>query len=222
MTNILWTYDDRLDQASRNAQLRPITVEDLQISRAPRWKGEALRRAVTEHRLITEISCPAVQALSTYGYIVTSPGDILIQRSESYSRWRQFNEHSASFCDATVGGDKCDLTESGFYASWLTSTNYAKIFTGIQVLFPTSHMLYQGPIPSFQGSLPFTWLPIASGIEFGTGGRNEVIDGEIYCRSQLNVIVHLPTEQADTIRIKKGEPIGWIHLVPKKTRAKLI
>lgn len=157
--------------------------------------------------------CPAIRNIARHGYVLRCPGDVRIERQADCSRERDIRPGSARFGHAVLHGSAWPGSDSDLVASWITGSDYVKIQTGIDVLFPQELQLYQGPLPN--GSLEsIPQLPVAAGLEYFNRARSTLIEGRNFGIANMNVLVRLPPiGMAWTV--SRGDPIAWFFDLPR-------
>ncbi|WP_280381667.1 hypothetical protein [Nocardia wallacei] len=185
-----------------------------------RLRGTELQRAYTATgRPVQPSDCGPIRVISAFGNVIRSPGRIIIERAEQSNRWRDFQDDHSTYGPVRVSGDRWHGTESGFVASWLAGSEYAKISTGILVFFPKGHLLYQGPLPNRQlikdEAAPGE-LEVMAGLEYFTPERSREINGQTYGMAAMNVIARVPPP-GKTVDIPRGRTLGWFYLVAPTT-----
>ncbi len=164
-------------------------------------------RAIEGGAKVQPADCPPIRTISRYGFCVVSPGVVILERSEEFCRERILNSEFAIFGLCKVSGASWPGTDSNFIASWIAGSEYAKIHTGIEVLFPAGVLLYQGPIPN--GILVEKIVPdVMAGLEFFNKKRSIQIDEELFGVAEMNIIVRLP-QIGQRTEIPCGNPLAW-------------
>jgi hypothetical protein len=206
-------------EACRNAGALPPEVirlsQGCQDPASPFRHGDEIEvdRAIYRGYRARPSDCPAVRNISRYGYMVRCPGEVHIERQVDYARERDIRAGSARFGYAVLHGSPWPRSDSDLVASWITGSEYVKIQTGIDVLFPKECQLYQGPLPN-PTLEAFPNLPVASGLEYYNRQRSVSIDGRVFGIANINIIVRLPPV-GTTWYIAKGDPIAWIFELPR-------
>lgn len=216
-----WAFDN---PTSREAGAYPPEPLNLAYGRraegGEKLRGTELQRAYTATgRPVDPSDCGPIRVISSFGHTARAPGRVVIERAEPPYRWRDFQDGHSAYGAVRVSGDKWHGTESGFVASWLAGSEYAKISTGILVFFPKGHLLYQGPLPNRQliaaDAAPGE-LEVMAGLEYFSPERSREIDGRIHGMAALNVIARVPPT-GKTIDIPRGQTLGWFYLASPTT-----
>lgn len=217
-----WAFDN---PTSKEAGAYPPEPLDLSYGHRPdgsdRPRGTELQRAYTvSGREVRPADCGPVRVISRFGHVVRAPGRVTIQREEPERKWRDFQDTSSAYGRVRVGGDPWHGTESSFVASWIAGSEYVKISTGILVFFPKGHMLYQGPVPNRQlvddPAVASDQLDVMSGLEYFVPGRSRELDGHPHGIAALNIIARAPRLDS-IVEVRRGQVIGWFHLVAPPT-----
>lgn len=149
-------------------------LHDIDLQRAYTVNGRPVRR----------LDCGPIRVISTFGHIVRELGRVIIERAAPPNRWRDFSDNHSTYGPVRVSGDRWHGTESGFVASWLAGSEYAKISTGIHAFLPKGHLLYQGLMlnPQLIGddTAP-AGLDVTAGLEYVTPDRMHAV-GDPYPR----------------------------------------
>jgi hypothetical protein len=157
--------------------------------------------------------CPAVRNIARHGYMLRCPGEVRIERQVNYLRERDIRPGRAQFGHAVLHGSAWPGSDSDLVASWITGSEYVKLQTGIDVLFPQEYQLYQGPLPN--GSLEsFPQLPVAAGLEYFSRARSMSIEGRNFGIANMNVLVRLPPI-GTAWTVSRGDPIAWVFALPR-------
>jgi hypothetical protein len=181
----------------------PIRAKDY----AERW------RLIESGERVDPSDCRPVRLLARFGFIGICPGNVVIRRLPALEKTRVFEPNYARFGELEVAGDQWPKSDSTRIASWIAGSAYAKIQTGISILYPTTHGLYQGPLPNESLlNVPYN-KSIMAGIETVNGKNIVRIENQEYAVAELNVILGLP-KVGDQIVIDRGEPIVWFFPVP--------
>lgn len=170
-------------------------------------------RAIHRGYRVKPSDCPAIRNISRFGYFVRCPGSVQIERQETYARERELRPGSARFGYAVLRGDTWPGSDSDLIVSWITGSEYVKIQTGIDVLFPCEHQLYQGPLPNADLMTNST-LPVAAGLEYFTRSRSTSVNGDVFGVANLNILIRLPPV-GKTWTIERGQPIAWFFDLPR-------
>jgi hypothetical protein len=182
-----------------------------------RLRDTDLQRAwAVSGRDVRPADCGPVRLLSRFGHVVRTPGRFVVAREDPPLRWRDFADGSSAYGRVRVSGDAWHGTESGFVASWIPGSEFVKISTGVLVLFPCDHLLYQGPLPNRalvtdQDVAP-PQLEVMAGLEYCVQERSRMIDGVRHGMAALNIIA-----RASAVEVPRGHVIGWFHLVGAHT-----
>ena len=164
--------------------------------------------------------CPALRFTGRYGWSVSSPGNCTIRRSTHYRKRRIVKEGFAAYGDIEIEGDSWPHGDSGLVASWIMNSGFVKIHTGINILFPQTVCVYQGPLPNVDCS-PFDRFEIWQGIECFDHSRSIHYDGSILGKAELNFVGRLRSGVKEVF-VKRGEAIGWFFPVTSLTSLNLV
>ena len=175
---------------------------------ATRW------RAIESGYVVLPSDCPPIRMIARYGFCAFCPGTVVFDRRSSFTKERVFEDASAHFGWAVVGGDRWPQGDSGFIASWIAGSEYVKIQTGIEIAFAEHLLLYQGPLPN-SCLLPDVPTGVMSGIESYSHRDSTTVAGERYGVAQLNVIVRLPQMDGPVV-VKRRTPIVWFYAVERR------
>lgn len=152
--------------------------------------------------------CPPIRLIAGYGFVVRCPGRVRLRRRASPSRERLRAASRASFGWCDIEGDEWPEGDSGLVASWISTSEFVKVQTGVRIWFPVDAYLYQGPLPN--GELADDEpLPVMAGLEYARPGATQTLEGESYGRADLNVIVRLP-EAGQELVIERGRALCWL------------
>jgi hypothetical protein len=149
--------------------------------------------------------------MSRYGYAAKAPGDVVLRRSNVVRSERQLGEKFAAYGIAEIEGDKWPSGDSGLVASWISGSEYVKVYTGIKVLFPKETYLYQGPLPN-EILVRNQSFRVMSGLEFCEGRHLHVVNNREYGVATLNAVIQLP-KPGEAVSIKRGDPLLCFYLV---------
>ena len=217
-----WAFDG--DDARRAGALPPEPAALPYGARRPDSPYPSRDYAATWRRLeqgyrVEPSDCPPVRLIASYGFVVRCPGRVWARRAAEPSPERRFDDDSASFGLAVVGGDEWPRSDSGRVASWIAGSQYVKVQTGVLVYFPADGCLYQGPLPN--AALCGRSHPrVMAGVEYPDKSRERTIGGVLYACAMLNVICELPPD-GEPLSFERGEPLSWFFPVAKKARLSL-
>lgn len=168
-------------------------------------------RAIEAGYRVVPSDCPPVRLIAGYGLLVRCPGEVRIQRSAEPRPERIYDGDRAAYGLAELGGTPWPVGDSGFVASWISGSEFAKIQTGIRIHFPAHMHLYQGPLPNetlLEGHRP----EVMAGLEYASAANLEHIGGIAYGVATLNVIVRLSQKP---MVLHREEALAWVFPVPK-------
>lgn len=186
----------------------PVLHDDLGAPRDGSFNG-ALRRKAVRGRTVVPADCGPVRLISRFGFVARCPGEVLIRRLDEPSASAHREGEWASFGLCAVGGTRWPGSDSGFVASWLAGSEYAKIQTGVEILFDADKFLYQGPLPNRTVTdCVGTPVEVVAGLQYSRFERNEIVAGRRCGLAELNVIVKLPPA-GSKLRISRGTPLCW-------------
>ena len=187
----------------------------IQEASSPFRKGDEIEvdRAIHTGYRVKPADCPAVRNISRFGYVLSCPGEVRLERQETYRLERDVRQGCARFGFAVLHGDSWPGSDSDLVASWITGSDYVKIQTGIDILFPSDRQLYQGPLPNAD-LVATSGLTVAAGLEYFNRERSLTIDGKDYGIANMNVLVRLP-QLGVTQRIAAGDPVAWFFDLPR-------
>jgi len=187
----------------------------IQEESSPFRKGDEIEvdRAIHTGYRVSPADCPAIRNISRFGYVLRCPGEVRLERQETYRRERDVQPGSARFGFAVLHGDRWPGSDSDLVASWITGSEYVKIQTGIDILFPSDRQLYQGPLPNAD-LVASSDLAVAAGLEYFNRERSLNIGGQEYGIANMNVLVRLPPLGV-TQRFAAGDPIAWFFDLPR-------
>lgn len=207
---LYWEFaGDEVEQAGalppERLQLPYVTQADVSAYRIPdytrRWR-------ILEAGYDAEpADCPPIRLIGTYGFLVRCPGNVTLRRRTVRASERSWTNGAASFAWCDIEGDPWPEGDSGLIASWISTSQYAKVQTGVRIWFPASVHLYQGPLPN--STLMQTHrAQVMAGLEYPRAATLREIGGKRYARADLNVIVALP-ECGSLLTIERGCPLAW-------------
>lgn len=178
---------------------------------ATRW------RAIEGGYRVVPADCPPIRFISRYGLGLRCPGDVHLRRLAMPLLDRIIDPAQAAFGLMEVRGTPWPDSDSGFVASWIAGSEFAKIQTGVVVYFPREFCLYQGPIPNHL-LLDNQPLDVMAGIEYANPSRLIAIAGAPHGVARLNIIVRLPS---DSLKLARGALFAWAFLA-LKTKVELL
>lgn len=155
--------------------------------------------------------CPPVRALSRYGFVARCPGAVRLRRRATPLRERLIQHGRAAFGLADLEGAPWPGSDSGLVASWILGSEFVKVHTGLEILFPRDCWLFQGPLPNSPND---EGLPqVMAGVEPPSEARTAVLNGEPWTVTPLTVIVRLPAA-GRLVEIERGQELLWFFAVP--------
>jgi hypothetical protein len=200
------------DRHAKLGALPPEPADDVFGRRsvgAPVLQNGALRREAEGGRTVVPADCGPVRLISRFGFVARCPGEVLIRRLDEPSASAHREGEWASFGLCAVGGTRWPGSDSGFVASWLAGSEYAKIQTGVEILFDADKFLYQGPLPNRTVTdCEGTSVEIMAGLQYSRFERSEIVAGRRYGVAELNVVVKLPPA-GSKLRLSRGMPLCW-------------
>lgn len=155
--------------------------------------------------------CPPVRALSRYGFVARCPGAVRLRRRAAPLGERLIEPGRAAFGLADLEGAPWPGSDSGLVASWILGSEFVKVHTGLEILFPRDCWLFQGPLPN---QSPGAGIPeVMAGVEPSSDARTLVLDGEPWTVTPLTIIVRLPATDR-LVEIDQGQELVWFFAVP--------
>lgn len=170
-------------------------------------------RAIEASYQTLPADCPPVRALSAYGFIARSPGAVRVRRASSPLRERLLGPRKAAFGVAEIEGDEWPGSDSGLIASWIMGSEFVKIQTGIELVFPNDTWLMQSSLPNRSLQPPGSNLEVMSGVEPPSSSRTEILDGRLWTVSPLNIIARVPPDGEEGLA-DRGDALAWFFPVP--------
>lgn len=213
---LYWRYLSEEHKAAGALMPQPMRLRyGIQEASSPfrKWDEIEVDRAIHRGYRVRPADCPAIRNISRFGYVLRCPGEVRLERQQTYSLERDMRPGFARFGYAVLHGDSWPGSDSDLVANWLTGSEYVKIQTGIDILFPSDRQLYQGPLPNAE-LVERADLAVAAGLEYFNRSRSLSIDGQEYGIANMNVVVRLP-ELGVTQKIAAGEPIAWVFDLPR-------
>jgi hypothetical protein len=157
--------------------------------------------------------CPPVRAISAYGFIARSPGTVRVRRASAPRRERLLGPGRAAFDVTEIEGDEWPDSDSGLVASWIMGSEFVKVQTGIELLFPNDVWLMQSSLPNRSLQPRGSDLDVMSGVEPPSSNRREELDGHSWTVSPLNIIVRVPPAGRDA-SAGRGDALAWFFPRP--------
>jgi len=158
--------------------------------------------------------CPPMRLISRWGFCARVPRDTFVKRLDIPEQYRSVTPNESRFGLCAVRGDTWPEGDTGFVASWISGSEFVKIQTGIDILFPSALMLYQGPIPNSALLAGGSGAEVMAGFEAASALRVIRRDGREYGVANLNYIVRLPPAGTELI-LRRNDLLGWFFAIPK-------
>lgn len=170
-------------------------------------------RAIEDGYQTVPADCPPVRALSRYGFVAHCPGHVTLRRLTVEAQERHFAPGRAAFGRSEIVGDAWPGSDSGLVASWILGSEFVKVHTGIDILFPRGVWLFQGPLPNASLSRGQYDPDVMAAVEGPSMSRTIQQDGQAWTISPLTIIVRVPAS-GDVVTIERGQPLAWLFPVP--------